>query len=337
MPHEPLISVVVPVYQAERWLCRCVDSLLAQTYAATDIILVDDGSPDSCGALCDKYAVQESRIRVIHQKNRGLSAARNAGTAAAKGEYITFVDSDDWVEPDLIERLWYALDQEKADVAVCGYRIEPGGRTQGRMDGTYKVFDAEQALEALCYQKCMETSAWAKLYRTEAAKRFLYPEGRLFEDIATTYKFLANARRVVICDQALYHYWQHPESIMARPFHENRFDTLISVDEMYRFISVRYPKLERAATCRRFSCYCQVLLAMPEQGYEAERKQIWGLLKTTRKSVLWNPKARIKNRIAALLCYGGEGTLRSVWKKKAQKGKKNGDDLGFDGGIPTKP
>ena len=106
MTGEPLISVVVPVYRVEKWLCRCVDSLLAQTYRNMEIILVDDGSLDQCGAMCDAYAVKENRVRVIHQSNEGLSAARNAGTELAAGQYITFVDSDDWVEPDFLEQMW---------------------------------------------------------------------------------------------------------------------------------------------------------------------------------------------------------------------------------------
>lgn len=313
MTGEPLISVVVPVYRVEKWLCRCVDSLLAQTYQNIEIILVDDGSPDQCGAMCNAYAAQERRVRVIHQENRGLSAARNAGTAIAKGQYITFVDSDDWVEPDFLEQLWAAQMQTKADVVVCGYCTEPEGAVLGQTDTKIECFDAEQALKALCYQKRMETSAWAKLYRTEDARKFPYPDGRLFEDIATTYKFFSSAKRIAVCGQALYHYWQHPDSIMAASFQESRFDELTAADELYAFIVHQYPGLERAACCRRFSCYCQVLLLMPEQGYEKERKRIWQVLKESRKRVLLDSNARKKNRVAALLCYGGEKILRFVW------------------------
>lgn len=313
MTTEPLISVVVPVYRVEKWLHRCVDSLLMQTFRDAEFILVDDGSPDRCGAICDEYAARDDRVRVIHQNNRGLSAARNAGTALAKGRYITFVDSDDWVEPDFLEQMYAVQSSTNADVVVCGYRIEPEGTLLGQVDAEPECFSAEKALEALCYQKSMETSAWAKLYRTADARRFLYPEGRLFEDIATTYKFFANAERVAVCGRALYHYWQHPDSIMAASFRESRFDALTGADELYAFIAQRYPRLERAACCRRFSCYCQVLLMMPEQGYEKERKRIWKVLRSSRKQVLLDGNARRKNRAAALLCYGGEKMLRFAW------------------------
>lgn len=313
MTGEPLISVVVPVYRVEKWLCRCVDSLLAQTYRNMEIILVDDGSPDQCGAMCDAYAVKENRVRVIHQSNEGLSAARNAGTELAAGQYITFVDSDDWVEPDFLEQMWTVQSQTSADVVVCGYCTEPAGEKSVSTDATVKCLDAQQALEALCYQKSMETSAWAKLYRTEDARRFPYPRGRLFEDISTTYKFFANAKRIAVCNRALYHYWQHPDSIMSASFRESRFDELTGADELYAFLAGQYPALEKAACCRRFSCYCQVLLLMPEQGYEKERKRIWQVLKASRKRVLMDGNARMKNRVAALLCYGGEKILRFAW------------------------
>lgn len=313
MDKEPLISVVVPVYQVEQWLQRCVDSLLTQTYQNIEIILVDDGSLDDCGNICDEYAIRESRIRVLHQQNRGLSAARNAGTQISNGEYITFVDSDDWVEPDYLETLWNVIYNTGADVAVCGHRIEPEGTVFGRTDAKMECLSAEQALELLCYQKFVETSAWAKLYRTDDARKFPYPVGRIFEDIATTYKFFANAKRVAVYGGALYHYWQHPGSIMASEFKKSRFDALIGADELYEFIMRQYPVLEQAATCRRFSCYCQVLLAMPEHEYEEERRCIWRVLRSSRKSVLFDRNARKKNRIAALVCFGGEGVLRFVW------------------------
>ena len=316
MEKKPLISVVVPVYQVEQWLQRCVDSLLKQTYQNKEIILVDDGSLDRGGEICDEYAARERSIRVIHQLNQGLSAARNAGTLNSNGQYITFVDSDDWVEPDYLEKLWSVIYNTGADVAVCGYSKEPEGTVFGRIDGKTECFSPERAIELLCYQKCVETSAWAKLYRTEDAREFLYPEGRVFEDIATTYKFFANANRVAMYGGALYHYWQHPGSIMASRFQKSRFDALSGANELYEFVVHQYPKLERAANCRRFSCYCQVLLMMPKQGYEAERRHIWRILRASRKSVLLDRNARKKNRMAALLCFGGESVLRFVWTRR---------------------
>lgn len=313
MTGEPLISVVVPVYRVEKWLCRCVDSLLAQTYQNIEIILVDDGSPDQCGAMCDAYAAKERRVRVVHQKNQGQSSARNVGVVNAKGPYIVFVDSDDWVEPNFLEVLRSVQIRTNADIVVCGYSTEPKGPLIGCTEKFFECLNTEQALKALCYQKLIETSPWGKLYRTEDVRKFPYPEGRIFEDLATTYKILAGAKHVAVCGRALYHYWQHPGSTMAASFRESRFDELTAADELYAFIAHQYPGLEQAACCRRFSCYCQVLLLMPEQGYEKERKRIWQVLKESRKRVLLDSNARKKNRVAALLCYGGEKILRFVW------------------------
>lgn len=320
---KPLISIVVPVYRVQEYLSRCVESLQRQTYSELEIILVDDGSPDRCGEMCDLFAAQDNRIRAIHQTNRGLSAARNAGTMEAKGEYITFVDSDDWVHPEYVERLWRVIQRTGADLAVCADQKVSAEQDAGVAAGLTDCFSClsrEDALAEMLYQGRIETNAWGKLYLTRHAKECLYPEGRLFEDLATTYRFFALAEKVAVCDAVLYYYWQRPDSIMARKFEPSRFDELVSADEMYRFIQTRFPKQEPAACCRRFSCYCQVLLMLPEEEtYRKRRSEIWTVLKSSRWRVLKDSRARRKNRIAALLTCGGERMLRLGWAIHAEK------------------
>ena len=319
---KPLISVVVPVYRVQEYLSRCVLSLQSQTYPNLEIILVDDGSPDRCGEMCDTFAAQDARIRTIHQTNRGLSAARNAGTMDAKGEYIAFVDSDDWVHPEYVERLWELAERTGAELTVCGNQKVSAEKdvTADEVENRFFCLNRQDALAEMLYQGRIETNAWGKLYLTRHAKKCLYPEGRLFEDLATTYRFFAMAEKIAVCDAALYYYWQRPDSIMARKFEPSRFDELVSADEMYHFIQMRFPEQEPAACCRRFSCYCQVLLMLPtEENYRQKRREIWTVLKNSRLRVLKDPRARRKNRIAALLAYGGEWMLRLGWMIHSEK------------------
>ena len=167
---DTLISIVVPVYGTEAYLPQCVESLLAQTHSHLELILIDDGSPDHCGTLCDRYGEQDRRILVIHQENQGVSAARNAGVKAAHGQYIAFVDSDDWVEPDYLVELLQAAEQSEADavVEVSGAQV--------------CVWTGPEALRQLCYQKQFDTAPWGKLFRTELAQKTPFPEGIFFED-----------------------------------------------------------------------------------------------------------------------------------------------------------
>lgn len=319
---KPLVSIVVPVYKVQEYLSRCVLSLQRQTYPNLEIILVDDGSPDCCGEMCDAFAAQDQRIRTIHQKNRGLSAARNVGTMNATGEYITFVDSDDWVHPEYVERLWRLIQRTGAELAVCGDQKTFTEKDLVTVEDSDRFFclNREEALAEMLYQGRIETNAWGKLYLTRHARECLYPEGRLFEDLATTYRFFALADKIAVCDAVLYYYWQRPDSIMARKFEPSRFDELVSADEMYRFIQTQFPQQEPAACCRRFSCYCQVLLMLPKtEAYRQKRMELWNVLKDSRLRVLKDSKARRKNRIAALLTCGGEWMLRLGWAIRSEK------------------
>ena len=162
-----MISIIVPVYQVEPYLNRCVRSLLEQTYTDLEIILVDDGSPDGCPALCDAWAGKDARVRVIHKPNGGLSDARNAGLTAASGEEIAFVDSDDWVDPDMLERLHNQMEETGADLAACGVTWEyPGGHSEVPHPLEDRLYTGRKAIMRAYIQTCMvRTTVWNKLYR----------------------------------------------------------------------------------------------------------------------------------------------------------------------------
>ena len=192
---KPLISVVVPLYRVEAEMPLCVDSVLAQTYDRLDVILVDDGSPDGCGRLAEDYARRDARVRAIHRENGGLSAARNTGTLAAKGDYITYVDGDDFLHPVCVESLYGLIERYRADLAVCTMKTfqEKPDEVIRQTTGQTACFEREKALKHMLYQRLFDTSACGKLYRTEDARGQLFPVGRLFEDLATVYRFLWRA------------------------------------------------------------------------------------------------------------------------------------------------
>ena len=238
----PKISIIVPVYKVEPYLRKCLDSIVNQTYENLEIILVDDGSPDSCGAICDEYAARDERIRVIHQPNGGLSAARNRGLEAAAGDYVAFVDSDDWVEPDMYGYLLSGAEQVGADIAVCGIFEELPDRQVCRHWQEAETFDTEGALEQLFLRKKYSHSAWDKLYRRTLFDGVRFPEGRNFEDIATTYRVFEKARTVQLMPEAKYHYLQRPDSIMGDGSLRNRVDSYLAAKAQYLDMKDRWPQ-----------------------------------------------------------------------------------------------
>lgn len=248
-----LVSIIVPVYRVEDYLHPCVDSMIQQTYKQIEIILVDDGSPDNCGKICDQYAQQDKRIRVVHKKNGGLSDARNAGLDIAKGEYITFIDSDDWVREDYIEILYGLLKSTDSDIAVCSYRkILPSERgTDNFYDTDYSnnkktIFDTDnscnmdnsqenifeysnlEALNALSgrlYEQFVV--ACGKLYKKFLFREIQFPVGKVHEDEFTTYKLIYKARKIVHTSVVMYFYRQRDGSITAdRHNIQNRLNAL---------------------------------------------------------------------------------------------------------------
>ncbi len=226
---EPLISVIVPVYKVEKYLDRCVQSVLSQTYENIEIILVDDGSPDTCPAMCDGYAAKYPKISVIHQENKGLSGARNTGIDHAKGEYLAFVDSDDLWSPHFLESLYGALKENNADIAQCRWEYMHGDELKEAYDPKAKTecFTGREMLANLYIQTgAYYVVAWNKLYKKKLFTNIRYPEGRIHEDEATTYKLFDLAEKCVFVDNALYGYFVGSDgtSITRNGFNMKKLD-----------------------------------------------------------------------------------------------------------------
>ena len=212
----PLLSIIVPVYKVESYLPKCIDSILAQTFTDFELILVDDGSPDNCPALCDAAAAKDARIRVIHQKNGGLSAARNAGLDVARGEWIGFVDSDDYIAPEMYEALYKAVQSTGADLALCDYaEVDETGALCPPMHISLaeQVFTGRELLKNAT--DTMIQPAWNKLYRRAIFAQLRYPEGKLNEDLFLIPEVCLQIQKAVVVPKALYYYVQRGGSIMS--------------------------------------------------------------------------------------------------------------------------
>lgn len=222
-----LVSVIVPIYKVENYLRKCVDSIISQTYSNLEIILVDDGSPDNCGKICDDYKQKDNRIKVIHKENGGLSDARNAGIDIATGRYIVFIDSDDYIHNKMIEYLHNGIIENNAQVSVCGVKKVKDGQAQICEDINLPeivIIQSNEDKTKYYFESNYEefTVAWNKMYPVEYFKEIRYPKGKIHEDEFTTYKLLEKADRIAFIKDHLYYYVQRGDSIMGESFNEKR-------------------------------------------------------------------------------------------------------------------
>lgn len=247
--HMPHVSIIVPVYKVEEYLHRCIDSVLDQSYDAWELILIDDGSPDASGAICDTYASADPRIRVIHQTNAGVSGARNTGLDVANGTVITFLDSDDWWHCSFLESSLALLEQEAADIAISRFTrtqalIEDGATALGR-----SVVSSEEALDMLLGpEHSLMTVVWGKLFLRSVLGGLRFPTGRLHEDEFFSPAAYLRSERVVISNAVHYYYWQRPDSIMGSGYDLRRGLDSIAAGEWLRQEVAGYPGLKPKAT-----------------------------------------------------------------------------------------
>ncbi len=237
------ISLIVPIYNVEKFLSACIESIMKQTYENIEIILVDDGSPDNCPQICDEYAKKDERIRVIHQKNKGLSGARNTGIDNAQGEYLIFVDSDDTVEPTMVEDLYtYAVEHDCAIVA-CGrnYVFEDGQVICKITDEVSKVYNFADAMHEMNTFTLFDMSAWAKIYKRELFETIRFPEGKLSEDYYIAYKLFDMAQSIGYVAKPLYNYLQRQSSISRNK--KINHDFAYAAKEQMEFLDAKYPEL----------------------------------------------------------------------------------------------
>jgi len=245
----PKISVIVPVYRAENYLHACVDSILSQTFSDLEVFLVDDGSPDSCGAICDAYAQKDCRVRVIHQSNQGQAAARNHAIGQAAGEWFCFVDSDDVIHPQMVALLYQAACQAEADIAQCRMLEAPElpEDFNGPRALSFEALEINEDTMLALYDR-EEYPAWVacdKLVRAELVKRYPFTEGRVFEDNEAVCHWVCGAKRMARLPLDLYFYRTNPDSTTQRTFSLKKLDYLWALEQIIEFYeSLGYPRMK---------------------------------------------------------------------------------------------
>jgi len=256
------VSVIIPVYKVEDYLEKCVDSVLNQTMKELEIILVDDGSPDDCGKICDAYSEKDSRVRVIHQENRGLSAARNAGIDFATCEYVGFVDSDDWIEPDMYEFLYRNITVNNADIATCGIcgRTKTDGASE--KNSGCKLVTVDEAMPFILRPSEVDITAWNKLYRKSLFSKLRFPEGKVYEDVYLIPRVFGRAKTVALSTVPKYHYYRRAGSITETISLDYDRDGVEAANEQFKYIDSTFPHHAHHVQLRQLIAHFKLLDSM---------------------------------------------------------------------------
>lgn len=314
---SPLISVIVPVYNVENYIRKCIQTLQNQTYRNLEILLIDDGTPDGSGEICEDYARSDSRIRVFHKANGGLSDARNYGIERATGEYVVCVDSDDYVDADYVEYLWGMIEKTGCTMSICQHRTfyENGSVKDNGAVGE-AVISQQECIERMLYHDVIDTSAWAKLYKKSLFDCVKYPKGKLFEDIGTTYALMLQCETIAVGYESKYNYVFHNNSIVNGSFSPKKLDMVEMTDRMAADVIKKYPDLSEAITRRRvyarFSTLNQMLM-ITDSSYIEQRRELIRFIKAHSRDVLFDPRAPKRDKAAIVLLLFNYRLYRRCW------------------------
>ena len=323
MDQNVCISVIVPVYNVEEYLPRCVESILAQTYGNLEILLVEDGTKDNSGAICDAYARQDHRVKVIHKENGGLSSARNAGIDVAKGEYLSFVDSDDWIEPDTYERMMAAAKKYGVRLVCAGrYDVssDTGEKRKGLCPPREEVISGEELVRRIFHWENIDSAAWDKLYHRSLFSSIRYPLGMICEDVPTTYRIALDAGQAAMLPCPVYNYYHRPGSITTASVSPKTFHFSRHTAEIYPYIRDNYPEIKDHARYLRARSLAYNLITLDLAGkderekfadeYHASRKELRKHIGFLLKSPLFGRQERLTD---LLLAWGLYLPLRKVY------------------------
>ncbi len=301
---DPLISLIVPIYRVEDYLDKCLNSIINQTYDNLEIILVNDGSDDNSIKIAKKYAKKDKRIIIVEEENKGLSCARNLGIITSKGDYIAFVDSDDYVEKDYIETLYKGIKKYKTKIAIGGYKtIYDNGKIKNKYSNKESVIDKKEALNKLLYVDDIYSFAWSKLYDRSLFEETKFPRNRLFEDIATTYKLIDSVDEVCVVSYPIYNYVMREGSINTQEFSNKKMDLVISAIEMTHYIENNYIDLTDACNAYLMYAHLETIkqLSNSKKNYKKERQELVYYVKKNYLEYIKNKNVSLRNKIDVLL------------------------------------
>ena len=237
-----IISIIVPIFNTEIYLSRCINSLIKQSYKNIEIVLVDDGSNDQSGKICDYYAKIDSRVNVFHKENEGVARTRNYGISHCKGDYITFVDADDFVSDKYVEKLFNAMESTQAQISICSFVpfIQNKHKNKHKnKKNMFEVFDSKTALKNLLYGQKIDCSFWAKMYSKNIFKGVIISDYKIFEDLDTMYKLILNSKKIVTINDELYFYFIHNKSLIHSSFDHNNLKILEILSKMENNIDMK--------------------------------------------------------------------------------------------------
>lgn len=328
MLDNPLVSVIVPVYNVEKYVRRCLESIAMQTYQPLQIIVIDDGSQDASGNICDEFQKLYQDWIVIHKENGGLSDARNTGIEIAEGEYISFIDSDDFLSPFFYEIMLGCILRDKTDIVALAHST-PFWDEDGE-ESVQLAADAEdyqcvavkntEAIEPMLYMEHV-TGAQLKIYKKQIFNGVRFPKGYLYEDVATTYRLFLEADRISIVTASLYAYRRRADSIVRQTFSEKKMVMLEITDKLMADIREKAPELTNAAAARCFAGIFGIYLQIPKRE-KALRKKAWEHILRYRKFILTDrsPRLRRKDKIAAIVTFLGMDLAYEIGRRYGQKG-----------------
>lgn len=327
---KDLISVIIPVYNVKKYLTFCIDSVLRQSYSNLEIILVDDGSTDGSDEMCDYYASKDARIHVIHQENMGLSTARNIGISASHGDILSLVDSDDFIHPDYFLKAYEAMEATGCDM-VCTKDLpfidgqdqeikekwkknresELNGRKDSGIGSLSQIFSSSQILGLILHQHISLTAAQLKVYKRTLFCDIEFPAGRLYEDVATTWRFVLKADRIAVLSEPMYAYRVRNGSILHSSYSPQMLDCLWIADVLENGIIKAMPEMKLAAATCIFRVN-RIVYAQMKDAPKGDREKVWKVLCKYRGLVFKDKEARLFERIIALSAYGGPWVLWGI-------------------------
>jgi len=258
----PKVSIIVPIYKVEKYLRKCIDSILNQTMTEFELILINDGSPDRCGEICDVYAKKDTRIKVIHKKNGGLADARNAGLEIAEGDYVGFVDSDDWIEKDMYEILYNICVQHECDIASCSCTTHYSNKIKKSEGHPLTIHDTKKAMKTMLEGELYNEIVCNKLFKRNILNEIRFTIGLIHEDTDFTYKAIHKSMRVGYIGLPRYHYIKRENSIMDLTSKNIYLDAVLIYDNMYRFINKHYKELTKLVVYKLANSSMVVLNSM---------------------------------------------------------------------------
>lgn len=315
-----LITVIVPIYNVDRYLEKCVNSIITQSYGSLEIILVDDGSNDRCPQICNEYGEKDDRIVVIHQENAGQGKARNVGLDRSKGNFIAFLDADDYWEENYLELLYNKACDSDADIVICNYKhVDENGAVMNngpKCNFDEKMYDGDEAMSVALYWREFGVAPWAKLFRRNVWDGIRFKEDRIYEDLATTYLVYHKASKVCFINKYLMSYRIRSNSDIHQAFNTKKVRILDSADEILEFCMNRAVNCVDAAKSRELATAFFILFQIPDKLYEEydlEIDRCKQIIYRFRKTVAKDKKARRKTRMGAILSYLGFGIEKKIF------------------------